>query len=107
MNLIDSARVPHVKDGRAARSPSRGSFDAVSLLPEKCPGARETEDSPWKLQFDNRPHPDATHRGCLFHDGHVASRVGDVNQVAPSTYARGKEYGLAEGGLISQRQTGD
>ncbi len=100
-----SERARHRKSGALAHA--WGSSDAVSLLPEKCYCARKTENSPGKLQFNDRPHPYAPQRWRLFHDGHVASSVGDVDQVAAGIDARGEEYGLAKERLVSKRQAGN
>lgn len=79
------------------------SFDAVSLLPQKRSRPSETEYSPGKIQFDDGPHPYATKRRSLFHDGQITSGVGDVDQVAAGIDARYEEDGLSESSLVSWR----
>lgn len=83
------------------------SFDAVAHLPKKCAGSRETQHGPWKFQLNDGPHPETANGWGLLHDGHVAKRVRNVDQVAAGECARGEEYGLPESRLVSRRQTGD
>jgi hypothetical protein len=67
------------------------SFDAVSILPEKCPRPCEAENGPGKVEFNDGPDPKTTNGRRLLHDSYVSKSVCYVYQITTGVDACDEE----------------
>ena len=82
------------------------SLDAVSTRPDENTGSDQAEGCQGQVQLDDGPNPETAQRRGSLHDGQVAMVIGNVDEVAAGSEARGEEDGLAEGGLEALGKAG-
>ena len=79
--------------------------DGISALVEEPPRDGERKNGERQVELDDGPDPETADRRCSLHERHVVELIGDPDQVAAGVDARDEEYGLAQGGLVSERET--